>query len=345
MKILVVSSSDSTYNSLRPDSEIYIGLANHGHQITIITHGDSDYARRYKELGIEVFDCHPDKKISLKTIKLIRSLLSTQQFDVVYATNSKAIPNAAFGCIGFAVKLVTYRGTTGGLYRHDPSAYLTHLHPRVNGVICVSEAVREDVVKWVWKNKNNVVTIHKGHDRGWYNKPAADLSEFGITKNDFVVICAVNARPSKGIVYMLDATKGLVDIQNMHLLLAVKNMDCEPYASLISDSKMKARIHVIGYRHDVPELIAASNLLVQPSISGEGLPRTVMEAMGYGVPSIVITTGGSKEVVEDGVNGFVIPVKDFAAIAERIRYLYQHPERVENMSEQCKIKIDGELSH
>lgn len=344
MNILIVTATDSSFNSLRPDSEIYIGMAQLGHQITIITHGDSEYAQHFKDCGIEVIDGHPSRKISFKCIKLIRSLLKNRRFDIVLATNSKSIPNAAFACIGFPVKLITYRGTTGGLYRHDPSAYLTHLHPRVNGVICVSNAVRDDVATHVWKNQHNVVTIYKGHDLTWYNKSAADLTEFGITNNDFTVICAVNARPSKGIAMMINAANYLADIDNLHILLVGRGMDQEPYSSLIKNNKMRDRIHITGYRHDAPELIVASNVLVQPSISGEGLPRAMMEAMGYGIPPIITTTGGGKEVIQDGITGFVVPVKDPEAIADRIRKLYNQPALIESMSKNCKEKIKTEFS-
>jgi len=344
MNILVVTSTDSSFNSLRPDSEILVGLAQNGHKLTVITHIDSEYAQRFRDCGIEVIDGHPDKKISFKCIKLIRNLLKTRHYDIVFATNSKSIPNAAFACIGIPVKLITYRGTTGGLYRHDPSAYLTHLHPRVDGVICVSGAVREDVAKQVWKNRDKVVTIHKGHELSWYDKPPANLSKFGISENDFTVICAVNARPSKGIAVMIEAANYLADIENLHILLVGRNMDKEPYDSLIKRNKMRERIHLAGYRHDAPELIVASDVLVQPSISGEGLPRAMMEAMGYGTPQVITTTGGGKEVLEDGVTGFLVDVNDPVAIADRVRKLYQQPELVKSMAKRGKEKIENEFS-
>lgn len=344
MKILIFGSSDSSFNSIRPEGEIFIGMAERGHKVTIITHGDTEYARRYRDHNIKVIDHHPRKKISLQSIKIVRQELLSDDYDIVYATNSKTIPNAAFACIGLNVKFVTYRGTTGGLYRHDPSAYLTHLHPRVDGIICVSEAVREDVARRVWKNRQNVVAIHKGHDLSWYNKPPADLGEFGISCDDFTAICAVNARPSKGISVMLEASNYLADIENLHILLVGKNMNSEPYSTQIKNSKMKERIHVAGYRHDAPELIVASDVLVQPSISGEGLPRAVMEAMGYGTPPVITTTGGGKEVVDDGVTGFVVPIKDPKAIADRLRTLYQQPELLSQMSKRCKDKLANELS-
>ncbi len=230
------------------------------------------------------------------------------------------------------------------MYRHDPSAYLTHLHPRVDGIVCVSNAVREDVLARVWKNHDRIKMIHKGHDPSWYDKPPADLGEFGIGENDFTAICAVNARPSKGISVMIDAANEWADIENFHLLLAGKNMDTEPYTSQINSNRMRERIHVAGYRLDAPELIVASDVLVQPSVSGEGLPRAVMEAMGYGTPSIITTTGGGKEVVDDGINGFVVPVKDPSAIARRLRELHDDPDLLSRMSLQCKQKLGNELS-
>jgi glycosyltransferase involved in cell wall biosynthesis len=270
--------------------------------------------------------------------------LSRQHYDIIYATTSKTIPNAAFAAIGFPAKVVAYRGTTGGLYRHDPTAYLTILHPRVDGVICVSEAVRQDVLAQVWKNRDRVVTIHKGHELDWYQATPADLGEFGIAPADFVIICAVNARPSKGIDVMLQAADLLADHERMHLLLAGLGMDKEPYTRLIANNRMRERIHVAGFRQDAPQLIAASDVLVQPSVSGEGLPRAVMEAVSYGTPVVITDTGGGKEVIEDGKSGFVVAARDPAAIADRIARLYADTELARHMAAAGKERLRTEFS-
>lgn len=342
MKIMIFTSSNSSYNSLRPEAEMYMNFFKRGHDVTIVTDANSEYGVIYRKLGIKVIDCQPTKKISIKAIQTVRGELKTGNYDILYSTNSKSIPNAALAAFNLDVKVVNYRGTTGGLYRHDPSAYLTHLHPRVDSIVCVSDAVRADVQKRVWKNKDKVVAILKGHNLDWYNHPPADLQEFGISKNDFTLICAVNARPSKGISVMLEAADMLSDIGNLHLLLAGKNIDA--YNDLIAASKMRERIHVLGYRHDVPALITASDVQVQPSISGEGLPRAVMEAMACGTPSVLTDTGGGKEVVEDGVTGFVVPTKNARLLAEKIRVLYENPGLLESMGRECKKKIRDEFS-
>ena len=345
MKILIFSSYNDAWNSVRPEGEMFIEMAKLGHDVTIVTQGSAEYVSRFRDNGIKVIDCYPTKKICLKSIKTLRKELSEHHYDVVYAMNSKTIPNAAFACIGFKnTKMVTYRGTVGGLYRHDPSAYLTHLHPRVDGVSCVAQAVTEDVRKHSWKNPENIVTIYKGHDIAWYQAQPADLTSIDLPDNAFAVICIANARPSKGVHVLLESAKHLAELSNLHLLLVGRDMDTDQNLSLAENSSMKERIHFLGYRKDVPELLAASKVQVQPSISGEGLPKTIIEAMAMGIPSVVTTTGGGKELLIDGETGFIVPVKDAKAIADKIQWLYQSETDRQEMGRKAQQRMIDDFS-
>ncbi|ENM3897374.1 TPA: glycosyltransferase family 4 protein [Vibrio cholerae] len=345
MRILIFSSYKDAWNSVRPEAEMFIEMVKLGHSVTIMTQGDAEYVARFRDNGIKVIDAYPSKKICWKAIKALRTELSAYHYDIVYAMNSKTIPNAAFACIGFKkTKLVTYRGTVGGLYRHDPSAYLTHLHPRVDGISCVAQAVTDDVRKRVWKHQERVVTIYKGHDIAWYQAQPANISELGLPLDAFCVICIANARPSKGVHILLDSAKQLADLSNVHLLLVGRDMDTEQNLNLAKQSGMQERIHFLGYRKDVPELLATSTVQIQPSISGEGLPKTIIEAMAMGVPSIVTTTGGGKELLVDGESGFIVPVQDPTAIAEKIRWLYQSPEQRLQMGRHAQQRMINDFS-
>ena len=345
MNILACTSSDCSFNSLRPEHEIYISLAKAGHNVSIITHKNAPYKELFLENNINVMEQPIIKKISFKSIRLIRETIKQKSIEIVYATNSKSIPNAAFACIGTPAKLVAYRGTASGLYWHDPGSYLGTLHPRVNGIICVSKYVYKYVAsKKILKNKN-IVSIYKGHELDWYDKKSADLGEFGIKQNDFTAICVTNARPHKGIHIALQATNKLADINNFHLLLVGNGMDKEPYKSLINNSKMKERIHLAGYRNDAPELISASNLLIQPSIAGEGLPRVVLESMAYGTPVVASANPGSMEIIDDGINGCIVDVGDSDAIANKVRELYDSPELLKSLSENSPKVLLEKMSH
>lgn len=257
---------------------------------------------------------------------------------------SRSISNAAFASIGMKVKLVVYRGTTGGLYRRDPSTYMSVLHPRVDGVVCVSHAVKSYVRKRIWKRTfDNVVAIYKGHDLSWYDLPESDLAEFNTNKNNFNVVCVANARPHKGLIYLLKAAKKLVDLDNVHIILVGENISCEPYITAIENSGMKDRIHLVGYRSDAQQIIAASDVLVSPSIR-EGLPRVVLESLAYKTPVITSANEGSKEIIEDGVNGYVVPIRDENGIAEKIRFLHKNPDVLKTLSENCQHLLHGKFS-
>lgn len=341
MNILVCASYLHAWNSIRPEAEIFIEMARKGHHITVMTQGQAEYVRRLQDNDIKVIDCYPSHKICCVTIKTIHNELKSKHYDICYAFNSKTIPNAAFACIGTKVKLIAYRGTTGGLYRHDPSAYLTQLHPRVDGVVCVSNAVQSDVVKRVWKNKQNVVTIYKGHQLDWYQVEPTPRSEFGLSDNDIIAVCATHVRPSKGISVLLQATHY---IDNPHFYLLLAGSGYEPHMAEIQASPMADRIHFIGHRTDVPNLMTMADFQVQPSISGEGLPRTIIEAMANGTPSVVTTTGGSPELVEEDKTGYIVATNDSVAFAQAMNKLISSKEKCIEMGLAAKQRMADKFS-
>lgn len=345
MNILILPPSGGSYNSLRPEMEIYIGLAKKGHNISIITDASREYIPHFIQHGIKVIHFPPKHKISPSSILLIRKTIKSNSIEIVYATNSRTIANAAFACIGMNVKLAVYRGTASGLYWHDPSNYLGMLNPRINGIICVSQYVCDFIAsKNILKNKL-IQTIHKGHDLTWYNKKPADLTEFGIKPGDFTAICVINNRPHKGLDIVLKASNKLAKINNFHLLLVGKGSDQEPYKSLIQNSLMQQRIHIAGYRNDAPELIAASDILIQPSTGGEGLPRAILESLAYGTPVLSSANPGSMEIIRDGDNGFIVPVGDVDAISNCILKLNASPEILSKISSNSKNIIKNEMSN
>lgn len=341
MNILICSSYLHAWNSVRPEAEMFIGFVKAGHHVTIMTQGEADYVARFKEKGVEVIDCYPSKKICFKTIKKMHQVIQEKKIDICYGFNSKTIPNAAFACIGTRAKMVAYRGTTGGLYRHDPSAYLTQLHPRVNGIICVSKAVQQDVAKRVWKNKENVVTIYKGHELEWYQVKPTERDEFALTDEDIIAVCATHVRPSKGISILLEATHF---INNPHFHLILAGSGYEPHFEEIKASPMADRIHYIGHRTDIPSLMAMADFQVQPSISGEGLPRTIIEAMANATTSIATTTGGSPELIVDGETGYIVPTGDPAAFAGAMNKLITDKTNIIRMSTAAQKRLSEKFN-
>jgi hypothetical protein len=113
--------------------------------------------------------------VSPASIRFIRKLVREQGFQILHLFNSRAISNGVLAAMGLPVKVLVYRGQPGSLRRYDPVSYLNCLNPRIDRIICVSEAVKTYLEKQMWWGTDKLVTVYKGHDLAWYQQPAADL--------------------------------------------------------------------------------------------------------------------------------------------------------------------------
>jgi glycosyltransferase involved in cell wall biosynthesis len=343
LKLLIISDYSDTWNSVRPEAEMLIGMVALGIDLTLMTQGDAEYVPRFLEQGVKVIDFHPQKKLQWSSIKRIRKELKQGEYDAVYLFNNKAITNTLFAAIGLAVKTVSYRGQTGNIYRYDPSAYLTHLHPRLDGILCVANAVRDDLHRRSFLPKQRIQTVYKGHDLSWYQNTPTDLTQFGIPHDAFVVGCVANNRPRKGVSVLLRATHYLPPESNIHLLLVGEGMDSHEINEQIKVSPMANRIHVVGFRRDAPELVAACDISVLPSIKREGLPKTVIEAMVYGKPSVVSDTGGNAELVIDSETGLVVAPNSSQQLSDAVLKLWNNPVLCQAMGQKGKQRIHNDF--
>jgi len=98
----------------------------------------------------------------------------------------------------------------------------------------------------------------------------------------------------------------------------------------------------LGDASDVRPIMAQADVVVLPSYR-EGTPRSLLEAAAMGKPIITTQTVGCREVVEDGVNGLLVPVKDSKALAEAMIRLIQDPSLRERMGKAGRVKVEREF--
>lgn len=105
---------------------------------------------------------------------------------------------------------------------------------------------------------------------------------------------------------------------------------------------LDTRLHLLGWRRDIPRLLAAAQVVTLTS-RFEGLPRVLVEARCAGVPVVAMAVDGVVEVVQDGVNGFLIPPGDVVTMAQRVGFLLAHPQVARDMG-QAGVKGLDEFS-
>ncbi|MEO1258295.1 MAG: glycosyltransferase family 4 protein [Bacteroidota bacterium] len=331
MKILVISNYRETV-SVRPEAELFIGLKKEGVDVEIMTYDDAAYVEKFKEAGIRVIEFHPEKKLDKKEIKKIREELVAGQHDILHLFNSKAIINGIQAAKGLPVKVVLYRGYTGNINWYDPTAYFKYLHPRVNKIWCIAESIEKYIQRQLLFNKNKPVTIHKGHDLNWYkNIEAIDRSRLkNIPPDAFWIVNVANNRRMKGTAYLLKAMQFIPTNLPVHLILVGRNLDHQKNRKIVNISPNKNKIHFLGYRTDVLNIVKASDAFVLSSIFGEATTKAVIETMSLGTTPVITDIAGNKGLVENKKCGLVIPPKNPKAIADAVLKLFHHADLNKN---------------
>jgi len=259
--------------------------------------------------------------------------------------NSHAILNGIRAAKGLPVKVVLYRGYTGNISWLDPTAYFKYLHPRVDAVFCNSIGVKELLDRQLFFKKSKAVTINKGHDLAWYNYPPIDIrSELGISPDALLLITVANNRRMKGVPYLLKAMSLLPKGLDIHLILAGRDMDTKQNLAILKKGAYASNVHFTGFRRDILNIEAACDLFVLPSIFGESITKSVIEAMSLGVGPIISDIRGNVELVDHGVNGLVFPSKNSRALAGAILQVYNDRSLVKKFGEESKKRVATLLS-
>ena len=339
MKILAIPSRLDT-----PELELFIGLRKAGFHVDLIADPFDYYVDRLNENNISVTKLLPKSRFDKKFIEIIKELYNKNQYDIVHTFSSSALSNAIFALKNQPCKILGYRGTVGHISRLNPLMYLTYLNSRLDMTICVSNAVKNYLHQSCKIPLQKLTTIYKGHDSSSYKGFDRDkLLEYGVPISGFVVCLAANMRPVKGVKYLLEAFDLLSEYSDIHLMLVGRVMDSK-IAKRIEQVKRKENLHQLGFHSNSVGFIGASDLFIMPSIEREGLPKALIEAMSLGIPVIATKVGGMVELVEDNVNGLLIPPKDSVALSEAILKLYKDHKLRADLAVAGKRTIDNQFN-
>lgn len=147
-------------------------------------------------------------------------------------------------------------------------------------------------------------------------------NQLGINKKDVVVTLIARLVKDKGVLEFLEAAKILSVNQNIKFLL-VGPLGSEGKQA-VSKSAIDAyfdHVNYIGPVSNVAEILSISDIFVLPTYYREGLPRILLEAGALGLPLITTDMPGCRDVVKDGWNGLLIPIRDPKSLANAIEKL------------------------
>lgn len=342
LKILVISDYRTTH-TVRPEAEAFIGLAERGHEVHIMTFPEAAYVARFKEKGIQVIPFHPIKKSDPAEIKKIRDEVRDRGIQILHAFNSPSSVSAVKAAKKLDVKLCLYRGYLGNISRWDPFAYRKYLHPRVDMIMCNSQGVTDYLRSRLWTRKKRAQTISKGHRMEWYaDIQAHDIRrELGLAKDRFLYVSVANNRSMKGIPYLLEAVKR--SRTDFTLLLIGRDMDTARNIRYVKREGIQDKVLFLGYRKDVLSIVKDCDAFVSSSIKGESITKAIIEGLSLGLPAIITDIAGNVELVKPGYNGLVVPKKNAQALAGAMDTLCADRQKAKEYGKQAPIWLTDTL--
>lgn len=211
----------------------------------------------------------------------------------------------------------------------------TNIYPEGNGV-------RKDLIKYMITNKPLKVIANgnvNGVDLDYFDPNQITLSqrnhlrrELDIKLEDFVFIFIGRLVKDKGIDELVSAFKNLPSENVKLLLVGPFESQLDPLRKeTLKEIKQNPKIIAVGFQEDVRPYFGIANALSFPSYR-EGFPNVVMQAGAMDLPSIVTDISGCNEIIENGVNGIIIPSKNISKLQSAMEKL------VENKVEYKKLR-------
>ncbi len=285
------------------------GLQGSDVQCTVLCRADSDLHRRVAEADLPHQAVRCSGGLDPRLIRSIR-IAARHHVDLVHAHTPNTHSAGLIATLGLAVPVVVSRKVTFTIGRGWWAR--RKYGSRVARFIAVSNAVRQALIDG-GVDAGRVDVIPDGVDPGGLvpiRDRAAVRAELGLGDETIAVLCTAAFTAEKGHAILLEAWRRVAEaVPAAHLLLAG-----EGGLRAASEAGAPPRSSFLGHRDDLPDLLNAVDLAVQPSLS-EGLGSAAQVALWSGLPCVVSDAGGLPELVDDGVTGLVVPSGDAAGLA------------------------------
>lgn len=354
-KLFIVVNNDWFFLSHR--SAVAVGAKNAGYDVTVITR-DNGYHKDIKALGLKVMDLQMNPtgmnlREELKTVWYLYKIYKREKPDVIHHVGPKL---NLWG--NLAARMAGAKGVVSAVSGL--------------GVIFNGEGLMSKVMPYAFRFTNDMknlrVIFQNDEDKATYLKhhivkesqcrfikgSGIDLNEYAYApepvEGRIKIMFTARMLREKGVDVIMEAARMLYPEYKDRIMLELcGGLAEEGRKSYVSAEELNsfgddAYFKWMGKRDDVHELLKESHIFIFPSYYGEGLPKSCIEANAIGRPIITTDSVGCRDTVVDGYNGFIIPVKDPKALAEKLRVLIEDTELRQQMGRNARRYAEDNFS-
>ncbi|MEP6916341.1 MAG: glycosyltransferase family 4 protein [Acidobacteriota bacterium] len=288
----------------------------------------------------------PDAIKDVKALAALVRLFRQRRPDVVGTHMSKAgaLGRVAAKLAGVKVVVHTYHAKAFYVFEQRWKEQATILSERAltrlgSGSIVVSEKQRRDFVDLRIDSADRLRVVRYGLKLERYldapNLPRTLRADLGLPpacRLAGVIGRLVNMKGQEVFIRAAAELAGRFD--DLYFVLVGDGDNRRDYETLVKQLGLENRVFFLGWRRDVPTILANLDVVVLPTVNDfEGTPLAVIEALAANKPVVATDVGGVSEVIRDGETGKLIPIKEPAAIVAAVSSLLEQPARAREMSE------------
>lgn len=355
MKLYIVVNVDWFFLSHR--LPIALAAKNVGWDVTIVT-ADTGRLKDIEAAGLKVVNLPMSRAgmniwQELKTFWFLCRLYTREKVDVVHHVGLKTILwgtlAAKFAHVHGVVNAISGLGV---LFAEENDSVIKKVLPSV-----LRFAHHRDHLLAIFQNQEDKRLyiengiIHENQAR-FIKGSGIDLNEFCYTPapeaGKIIVLLTCRIIRKKGVFILTEAAEMLRgEYEEKVEFWIAGGLDDHPDA--ITKAEMDAvcdghYIKWLGKRDDVKDLLQQCHIFAFPSYYMEGLPKSLIEACAVGRPIVTTDNNGCRDVVTDGLNGFIVPVKDAMALADKMKVLIEDPALRSVMGRAAREKAEREFS-
>lgn len=308
-----------------------------GHRVVIGCRPGSVLVQRAREAGCEARDVLELRgglrpRAWVHDIRAVLRHIREDKPDIIHVSGSQDhwVAGIANRLAPNPVCLLRTRHNTYRVKDHWPNRVLNRKWTDYQIVVC--DVVRRDLARQRAFDGARMRSIHNGVDAAAFQPdPAARVlarAEFGYGEHDLVLGIAARLVPAKGHEFLFRAVAGLAGAHPNLRVLVLGQGDLErDLRRLARELGIAERIQWAGFRDDMARCTQAFDIGVQPSIDCDTSSFSLKEQMAAEKPVAASDYGGLTEILDDGVEGFVVPAGTVAPLAEALNTLCADPGR------------------
>jgi len=324
------------------------GLAGRGHRVAIVSRPEGDVPARAREEGLDFIPLPLKNEFDFGSARRLARIFEERSVDVVHAHKGIAHSVALFATYFSRRRpvIVVNRGVSFPLDAFNRIKY----HVRMDAAVTVCEDIKKVIVASGRLPPGKVNVIYAGVDLARFDPAKADGArvrrEWGAAPGETLLV-QVGAREWKGWKDLIRAAAMLAE-EFPRLTTAIVACEDDAKKAEVSafarEAGIEGRVLPIGFRSDMPDVLAAADIVADLSFEGLGITGTLREAMALGKPVIASAAGGNPELVVDGESGILVTPRNPAALAAAVRRLLTDPALAARLGRGGRERVEAGFS-